>query len=222
MEARITQLNKDEILRYLGYHGQPLEQFEEEQLTRGIKKVISTAQPRLVYRRFAVQDGQLPDFPLPGNDIAALLRTSREAVIFAATLGAEVERLLMRSGTVNMADALVMDACASAAIENVCDNFESDLAAELRKDGAELWLTDRFSPGYGDMPLSFQDPLCAMLDTTRRIGLTVTKNHLMVPRKSVTAVIGIAEMPQPKRAACETCTMRESCSFRKEGRGCGK
>lgn len=225
MKARITQLDKGEILRYLGYHGQHLEPPEQEQTDRCIEAVLRAADPRLVYRRLAVKDGRTVYFPLPGNDIAALLASSREAVVFAATLGAGVERLLMRSGTVNMADALIMDACASTAIENVCDNFEADLREELSQGNGpagQIYLTDRFSPGYGDLPLSIQDPLCAMLDTTRRIGLTVTKNHLMVPRKSVTAVIGISDIPQPKRSVCESCGMHDSCAFRKTGRGCGR
>ena len=79
----------------------------------------------------------------------------------------------------------------------------------------------RFSPGYGDLPLEIQKDLCRMLNASRRIGLTVSESMLMVPCKSVTAVIGIAEEPQDHRASgCEVCNLFRTCEFRKEGGTC--
>ena len=87
----------------------------------------------------------------------------------------------------SMADALILDACAGAAIENVCDNLCADIAAAV----APMYLTDRFSPGYGDLPLAQQFELCRVLDVSRRIGVTLSDGGLMIPQKSVTAVMGI-------------------------------
>ncbi len=50
----------------------------------------------------------------------------------------------------------------------------------------------RFSPGYGDCPLSAQRSIVnSVLNATRLIGLTVTPTSLLIPTKSVTAVIGL-------------------------------
>ena len=137
----------------------------------------------------------------------------------AVTLGPGIERLLMRREVTDMADAVILDACASAAVENVCDHFEFDLRDALKGEG--LYLTDRFSPGYGDLPLDAQARLCAALDTARRIGLTVSSNYIMVPRKSVTAILGISERPQPlRRRGCEVCSLFLTCPYRKEGVSC--
>ncbi|MBR1781663.1 MAG: hypothetical protein IJ751_09715 [Oscillospiraceae bacterium] len=219
MEARLTELNRNEILLYLGHRGQAIPPELEEQMERCIRTVTAAARPRLVYRRLAVRDGELDALPGLGNDLRAILRPCREAVLMAATLGPLVEQVLMRSGVTDMADAVIMDACASAAIENVCDHFEFDLRAELKREGC--FLTDRFSPGYGDFPLERQNALCDTLNAARRIGLTVTENHIMIPRKSVTAVLGIAENPQPLRArGCAVCSMFLNCPYRKEGETC--
>ncbi len=118
-----------------------------------------------------------------------------------------------------MADAVIMDACASTAVENVCDNFEFDLRERLRVEG--LTLSDRFSPGYGDLPLQCQPALCAALNTVRRIGLTVTPNLILVPRKSVTAILGISDRPQPlRKRGCAVCSLFQTCPYRKEGVTC--
>lgn len=69
----------------------------------------------------------------------------------AATLGADVEQLLMHVQVSDMARALILDSCASAAVENLCDNLEADLRTQVEAEGC--YLTDRFSPGYGDLPL---------------------------------------------------------------------
>lgn len=137
----------------------------------------------------------------------------------AVTLGQGIDRLLAKSSVSNMADAVIMDACASTAVENVADNFERDLRKELEAE--HLYLTDRFSPGYGDLPLAVQKQFCTALDTERRIGLSVSSSMLMIPGKSVTAVLGISESPKLlRKRGCESCSLFRSCIYRKEGKSC--
>nr|MCR5785210.1 methionine synthase [Eubacterium sp.] len=90
-----------------------------------------------------------------------------------------------------------------------------------KAESGGLYLTDRFSPGYGDLPLNTQNALCEALNTSRRIGLTVTKNHLLIPRKSVTAIMGISSVPVTlRKRGCETCSMFLDCDYRKDGITC--
>ena len=127
MEARLTQINYNEILMYLGYRGQERPPELEQQIQRCIKQVTESCQPRLVYRRLPVRNGEIAGFPLEGKDMPEILSGCQEAILLAVTLGPQIEQLLMRREVTDMADALIMDACASAAIENVCDHFEFDL-----------------------------------------------------------------------------------------------
>ena len=186
IQARLTELNENEILLYLGYRGQKYPAEVEAQIKRCEKDVLAAAYPRLIWRR------------LPVNG---------------------VDRLLTRNSVSNMADAVIMDACASTAIENVADNFEMDLRREVEAEG--LYLTDRFSPGYGDLPLSAQKKLCAALDTGRRIGLSLSPSLLMIPGKSVTAVLGIADMQKSlRKRGCENCSLFRDCMYRRDGKNC--
>lgn len=222
IEPRLTELNENEILLYLGHRGQEITPEVEKQISECTRQVLEHVQPRLVYRRLPVIEGEITGMHLEGEDISQLLRPCQEAVLLAVTLGPQIEQLLMRSEVMNMSDAVVMDACSSVAVENVCDCFEADLREILEREEG-LFLTSRFSPGYGDLPINTQGRLCEALDTVRRIGLTVTENHIMVPRKSVTAVMGIARTPQKLRArGCEACSMFRNCPYRKSGTSCMK
>lgn len=219
MQARLTELNENEILLYLGYRGQEVPAEVERQIERCKAEVSKTAHPRLIWRRMAADGAYFSALHLEGIDIREHLDGCMEAILMAVTLGPEIDRLLAKNSVTNMADAVIMDACASTAIENAADNFEQDLRKEIEAEG--LYLTDRFSPGYGDLPLSAQKQLCAALDTGRRIGLTLSPSFMMIPGKSVTAILGISDAPKAlRKRGCENCSLFRNCIYRKEGENC--
>lgn len=101
----------------------------------------------------------------------------------------------------------------------VTDILENEIKENLPDDTP--YMTGRFSPGYGDLPLKTQRELIAKLDAPRKIGLTLNYNDLMIPMKSVTAIIGISDVPVKGRpATCRECLLYEECEKRKEGRIC--
>ena len=219
MEARLTDIPVDEVLRYLGHDRQAIDGRLESQITSCIGAVLNSSRPRLTYRILDVHGGMPDGLNLGGNDIKTMLYPCKQAIIMAATLGPEAEDLLRRTEVLDMADAVIMDSAQSTAIENVCDNFEYEMRTSFREHG--LWLTDRFSPGYGDMPLEDQKEIVAVLSAEKRIGLTLTPGNIMVPRKSVTCIIGISAGKQKLvRRGCAACTRRSSCAYRKGGSHC--
>ena len=156
---------------------------------------------------------------LEGRDIAQHLHDASEVVLVAATLGVEVDRELRRLSLTDPLGQVVFDAAATACIERLVDEVE----AGIRTDAAErgLYCSWRFSPGYGDLPLSVQPSLLAALNATRRLGITLTPSNLMVPTKSVTAVVGLHATPQPGLASsCSVCMLAEFCSLRARGITC--
>lgn len=220
LQARLDFINPNEVLLYLGYQGGEVPEEVADSISECSSLLLRTARPYLTYRVFPLA----PETPLPiqleGEDIRRHLTDCTRAVFLAATLGPEVETLLMRTQVMDMARALILDSCASTAIENVCDNFESDLRRQVEEEGQ--FLTDRFSPGYGDLPISTQSAFCELLDTRRRIGLTVSQSGIMIPRKSVTAVLGTADTPRTRRSSgCANCSMFRTCTIRRDGRTCG-
>ena len=96
---------------------------------------------------------------------------------------------------------------------------EAEIRTSVQAQGH--YLTGRFSPGYGDCPLTLQQPFAIALDTVRGLGMAVTPENLLTPRKSVTAILGVADHPVTgARAGCGHCLLREKCEYRKRGTTC--
>lgn len=220
---RELRVDEGEAYRYLGCRGEPDAEMRSE-LAHASALILGTAKPRSVEKFCAVQHGETlclsgTSFDLSGRAAAALLRECGACFLFCATLGSEVDALIRRWELRDMAFAMALDACASSAVESLCDALEDELRVQVSERGQ--YLTDRFSPGYEDLPLELQKPFCSDLDTARKIGVTVTDSGLLLPRKSVTALIGIADRQQKHRQSrCEDCAAYENCKFRKDGVTC--
>lgn len=157
---------------------------------------------------------------LLGNDIREHLLNAQSTVIMAVTLGSIIEKKIALYEKTNLTKALILDSCATTAVEEVCDIIEEYVKKEARNKG--LGITFRYSPGYGDLPLSVQKDFIKTLSADKRIGLTTSNHYLLFPRKSVTAIIGlIPEEMESKKRTCEVCKNYENCSFRREGTSCG-
>ena len=156
---------------------------------------------------------------LSGDDIRRHLQGCEQCVLFGATLGPQADALIRRAQVEDMAKALWLDAAASAAIEEVCDEAQRQIALEL-----ECALTARFSCGYGDLPLVIQPQFLSLLDAGRNIGLSSSASGMLTPIKSVTAVIGIlppgADAPKA-RPACAICPLTKTCPLKRKGVFCG-
>lgn len=165
---------------------------QTEELLRRAEGAAETAktaaEPRAVWHRFdLVRAGDTLSLggtavTLPGADIAAHLRGCGGCVIFAVTLGLRTERYLAGLAA-DPAAALYADTACSLLIEEAADLAEREMPPHT---------TWRYSPGYGDLPLTLQGKLLGLLDAPRRLGLTLTDSGLMLPRKSITAIVGCA------------------------------
>lgn len=210
----MNNINKNEALRYLGYHEKPTEAILN--LTEKCEKLVCEAvEERYVYRVFAAEN-----FPLElvGNDIVNHLQGCEKIVVLAATIGTGVEALLRKLQSEDMTEAVIADALSSAAIEQVCQIAEN----EIHEKYSGNYFTWRFSPGYGDFPIDIQRSVLAVLDASKKIGLHCNENHILLPRKSVTAFIGISTNPvERKKSGCASCNLREKCQYRKRGEHCG-
>ena len=176
----------------------------------------AAATPRGVWK-------QLPLTALPlqnaGNDIARHLRGCDAMVLMAVTLGSGADTLMRRLELTDIALAAVVDAMASSVMEELCNTLEAEIRTSVQAQGH--YLTGRFSPGYGDCPLTLQQPFAIALDTVRGLGMAVTPENLLTPRKSVTAILGVADHPvtgTPDEFG--HCMPPEKCVYRQRGATC--
>ena len=211
-----------EALRYLGAGSSPPEVLRRD-MEQIADQLTAAVRPRYAYRVFSTvhEERGVPlreaGILLTGRSAARMLAQCDQAVLLICTLGAGFETMLRAEQARDMARAVMLDACGSAWVESGCNAAEEELAARF----PGRYLTDRFSPGYGDLPLALQPAICAALDAGRRVGVQVTDSFLMNPSKSVTAVIGLSDRPQQARIrGCAYCSMRETCTLRKGGKSC--
>lgn len=150
-------------------------------------------------------------FAVSSRALASTLAGCDSAVLFGATIGVELDRLIAKYGRLSPTKALLMQGIGAERIEALCDAFCAAYEAER---GARL--TARFSPGYGDLALETQRALFAALDLPRKIGLTLNDSLLMSPTKSVTAIAGVGAHGAVKdKAKCARCH-KSDCAFRSE------
>lgn len=224
-EIVLTAPDRDEVLRSLGFGDRAPDENTLALLDWCEKELLAAARPRWRSRVLTVEksgpegvrlEGGLL---LPGEDIRAHLAGCGRAAVFCATLSAGVDGLLRRVQTEDMARAVVLDSCASAAIEQLCDRVEE----RIRSQFPGCSFPYRYSPGYGDLPITLQTPLLALLDAPRSIGLCATRSQILTPRKSVTAILGIAQggTERGERDSCAHCFLNGRCTYQLRGKTCG-
>ena len=169
---------------------------EELPLRESLEAAKGAARCRAVWRRYPLaRKGDVLDLGFARTDSGHLRRHLEgcgEILLFACTAGAEMDRRIARAKLQSPAKGLLMHAIGAQQVEGACDK----LCRELAEIFPDRQLTDRYSPGYGDLPLAMQRDVFAALDCERVIGVTLSDSLLMTPSKSVTAIIGMKEREQ--------------------------
>ena len=206
----------DEILRYMGHSGAPTAQLESL-ISSCLEKLGAVSKPRHVMRQFQCtvsEDSVTIDvLKIKSKGLAAHLCACTQVYLFAATLGADVDRLITQRSMRDSAEAFCLQACAAVQIEDYCDNIVEELSHSIEKDG--LYLRPRFSPGYSDFNLAFQTDLLNMLQAHKFTGISETSTHMLTPLKSVSAVIGVNTDASRTRAKCQNCD-KADCAFKQK------
>ena len=177
-------IREKDILLYSGCRG-----CEDEKLTAlccdCLHELIEKLSLRAVYTEVDVTfDGNVADFGFykaESKSLRTFLGDSGKAFVFAATIGIDADRLISRYSTLSPSRAVITDGCATAAIECFCDYLCSGIFG--------VPCQERFSPGYGDLPLEMQPHILSYLETHLNIGLSMTDSMLLTPTKSVTAIV---------------------------------
>ena len=221
----IEYLNKEEILRYLGYKDSGLTPRIESLLERCESETLQALTPKYVYKRFPItfhEDGihvEGTTLVFEGKDIVEHLKNCHEVVLMGATVGIGMDRAIKRAMISEPDAGVVLDSCGIQAVEQLADFVEHEIETMVEDEGFHL--TWRYSPGYGDFPLETQRELVQVLDLSRKIGVSLSESCLMIPSKSVTAILGIQDTKKDLREnKCDFCNNKERCLFRKRGTRC--
>ena len=174
-----------EILRYASWKGDAL----PPEAVSCIKALPPTVCGRVCWAAFEIKEtGTGLDLGFAQTDSQKLkknLTGCDKIVLFCATAGVEFDRMVRRYERVSPSKALWYQSIGAAYVEAVCDAFREDIRARFGET------RPRFSPGYGDLPLSLQTEIFRALQCEKHVGVTLNADLFMTPSKSVTAIVGV-------------------------------
>lgn len=190
-----------EILRYLGIKSEDLSPELETKIHSVKNEIISACRPKSLFYEISSVD------IFNSQALYKHLSGCERYFIFAATLGTQADFIIRRYSGSDITNAAIAQAVCSWYIEKFCDD-------EMDKfDKGALFFKPRFSPGYADFDISYQKYILDTLNASKKIGITLTDGMMMIPEKSVTAVLGLTKEKSCMQSKCENCP-NKTCEYR--------
>lgn len=208
-------LDKSEIRRYAGYKqkNKIIEELEDK-IDYLISEVKKTARVKYTYELFDINilndRVSFADVVFKSKYLAKNLDTCHKVIILSATLGNEIDMLIRRYSLTDNTSMVFVQAIATEYLEKIIDEIENDIIANSKE---QIFLKPRFSPGYSDLDISHQKDFISILNTPKKIGLSITNSNMLTPMKSVTAIIGITKTNFRAKNKCCSCSA-SNCEFR--------
>jgi hypothetical protein len=214
------EITVDEVLRGQGADPEMIRErnprlveIAEQALSVG----MSSIQPVVAYRqskikslkheRLSLSEGGA----LSGKTIAQLLAPARQVVLMLCTIGPDLENyaseLLMENPSLGLALDGLGTAAAGVLAATACCYFGEQAALE------GLQATLPVSPGMDGWPAEQGQPQIFALVDPKEAGIQITSSGMMVPRKSVSLVIGFGPEIEDAGRVCDYCSMRQTCRY---------
>lgn len=214
--AMLQSIDCAEVKQYAGLHKT---EFPAELIHTACKEAKLLSQAQATWEVYAYDSvtstiQAKPAYKLEGASIQKHLAQAEKIIVLAATIGETIaEEISSQFREGNYAKALLLDAAATVAVETAADQLETALQPSFAKEGYRF--KRRFSPGYGDWEILAQPHMLA-LSAAVRIGVSLTENYMLLPRKSITAVIGLTRTRDAApESSCSSC-QQTNCLARKE------
>lgn len=210
---RLVNLDENEVIRYAR-----AQKTDKSLISNAVLNALIHAKPQGNYNVFDYDYKSSNIFfenkriLLSGNSIKKHLELCEKIAVIAVTIGKDIdEEITKLSEQGEYVNALLLDAAATEAAEETANELENIISREANREGFNL--TSRFSPGYGDFPLEMQKDILKLAEGNE-IGITLTSSLMLIPRKSITAIIGFKRGNKSKTHTCENCNNID-CHYRK-------
>lgn len=217
--ASLTTIDEKETRRYAGL--MKAADFPQHLIQDACDEARMLVQPKGIWQLYDYnQEASRIEAPFPylltGAKIIAYLKEAKKTAVLAVTIGEALENSISEHfAKGNYTYALLLDAAGTTAVEMAADQLSKAVEQQANKMG--FTTLARFSPGYGDWEITEQ-PQVLKLAAGQTVGIEVTDSCMLLPRKSVTAVIGF--IPFRKSASCKEvrCTgcTQQNCLARKD------
>ena len=219
--APILKIDAAEVRRYAGLR--KAENFDEKNIFEACEEALIFLETRGIWKiydydcenKFVLSE---PKFEIVGDSIIKHLNGCEKVACMAVTVGEKIEEEVTRKFKIGeYVSSILLDAAATAAVEQAADSLEKTIALKVAKESYKMrW---RYSPGYGDWNLNQQKKFFEIIGA-EEIGMSLSAAMMLIPRKSVTAIIGLEKIisgenfSAHKKNSCENC-QKKDCPARK-------
>lgn len=195
-EIKDISISVDEAAYFLGYG--KLHKPEEpilSMINSSIVQMKNVVKPKACAEFFDLKVEneliQFADLKFTSKDLSKNLKNCSKIVLAAVTVGSQADFLIRKAQIQDSAKSSIMQAVGAAFAEHTIETLNNVISKQAEQNGFKTH--PRYSPGYGDVPLSFQKEFFRLLPCAK-IGLTLMETLIMAPEKSVTAFIGIEKI----------------------------
>ena len=219
IDTNRLKLNADQILKGLGMKRTDADDYLLDLIEELTQKSIKLAQPRAGFSFYLNPQFDLADkclllknhrFSL-GKTVTGMLKKSEAVILFAVTIGHEVEafsKQQMKAG--NSLEGYIIDLVGSELAESATDFLHDELERLVNEKG--YGLSNRYSPGYCNWPVSDQHQLFDLIGEVN-CGIQINESSLMSPVKSVSGIVGVGKSMKRVDYKCRLCD-DEKCILR--------
>jgi len=192
------QIPRKSIFKRLGYRKGVTQIIPDEmrELDESVEYAASLVRLKGAGKRFKVDVEGMSRIHLEtgsvfeSRDLAKFLSDCGEILLIGATGGSDITEAIRKfSESDSMTRSVVFDAVGSemvdASLDWLCNYFNRGLTRENKRLSRR-----RFSAGYGDFSLLDQHSIYDLLEL-KRIGIDINESAILIPEKSVTAVVRI-------------------------------
>ena len=221
------KIDEEEVLRYQGCHNNKLKKVNKTimKITREeIERGYNLFEPKGIYspvkiKQISFSGGRVDlknGFSLNfSNSIINLLKGTNYLILGVVTIGSSLENKVSEFFTQGeYPRAIALDAVGTVAVESLSRYIRNLVCQEAKE---QYFKTTRyFSPGYGDWDISQQKDIFKIIPTNK-IEVSLTESCMILPRKSLSWIIGIGKrviISSKERDACKICKAK-NCQFRK-------
>ena len=209
-------ININEVYRYMGTRGKNATDAEKKLVSEHVDETLASLTLRGVYMitdaDVSAESVKAADTDFKSRLLAKNMKGCSYACLFVITCGQGADRVISKYSRCSPSSALAVSAISTAAVEAYADMLCRDIEKLISADG--LRMRPRFSPGYGDLSIKYQTDIIRVTDSSRRIGVTLTDDLMMLPTKSVSAIIGLSDYDSGCiPSGCESCK-KTDCLFR--------
>lgn len=149
-----------------------------------------------------------------GSLLSSILPSAKELAVVVCTIGPRLEeKVACYFSRKEPMQALILDGIGSAAVDLLAQEACNFISSEASSHGHQA--SSPLSPGMPGLPISEQWHLFRLVPA-EQIGVHLTSSAMMVPRKSVSMIIGIGpDMPTWTQAeVCNRCRINKACHYR--------